>query len=209
MLESVKDLPNADYYITINGLYIYKDNHLVNDIPLDMNEVNQIFKQAIDMKIPVGLMSSDVTLTTDPEHSRVLSVERDIRLPKSLVLDKESKHSFYQGLIFASHEEMENIKFNQDKYRVIRHHEFGVDLVPKDVSKATGINEVVKLLNADLSQCIAFGDSFNDLEMIQHVGLGVAMGNAVDELKAIADYTTLEVHNDGVHHALTELGYIG
>ena len=48
----------------------------------------------------------------------------------------------------------------------------------------------------------AFGDGLNDLEMIQTVGTGVAMGNAVDEAKAVANYETDRIENDGIVKAL-------
>lgn len=54
----------------------------------------------------------------------------------------------------------------------------------------------------DLEKVIAVGDSWNDREMLETAGLGVAMGNAVDSLKAIADYVTLSNNEDGVKHVV-------
>lgn len=54
----------------------------------------------------------------------------------------------------------------------------------------------------DLSEVIAIGDSWNDHEMIEVAGLGVAMGNAVEALKDIADYVTLRNDEDGVRHVV-------
>ena len=51
----------------------------------------------------------------------------------------------------------------------------------------------------------AFGDGLNDLEMIQTVGTGVAMGNAVDELKAVSDLVCDSVHNNGLEKVLNDL----
>lgn len=53
-----------------------------------------------------------------------------------------------------------------------------------------------------LSEVIAIGDSWNDREMLEVAGLGVAMANAVDSLKAIADYVTLSNNEDGVKHVV-------
>ena len=49
---------------------------------------------------------------------------------------------------------------------------------------------------------MAFGDGGNDISMLRHVGIGVAMGNARDEVKAAADYVTASVDEDGVAKAL-------
>ena len=50
-------------------------------------------------------------------------------------------------------------------------------------------------------EIIAFGDAENDLEMLQYAGIGVAMGNANEELKMIADYVTTDVDDDGIWNA--------
>ena len=47
----------------------------------------------------------------------------------------------------------------------------------------------------------AFGDSFNDSEMLEEAGVGIAMGNAKEELKEIADYITSPIDQDGIWNA--------
>lgn len=56
-----------------------------------------------------------------------------------------------------------------------------------------------------LKDTIALGDSLNDMEMIRHAGVGIAMGNAVDALKENADYVTKDIADDGFAHALRQL----
>lgn len=76
------------------------------------------------------------------------------------------------------------------------------DLTLRGVSKAVGISELVKKLNNDIKDTIAFGDGRNDIEMLESVGLGIAMGNAVIEAKASADFVTDRIENDGIVKAL-------
>ena len=54
-------------------------------------------------------------------------------------------------------------------------------------------------------EVIAFGDSFNDIPMIKTAGMGVAMGNAEDELKAAAEMITSDCDSDGIAEALEKL----
>ena len=54
---------------------------------------------------------------------------------------------------------------------------------------------------------MAFGDGFNDLSMLEYAGIGIAMGNAVDEVKAIADFITISNDEDGIAIALEQLLY--
>ena len=69
-------------------------------------------------------------------------------------------------------------------------------------SKATGVTTLAKLLDIPLEQIMAIGDNHNDLEMLQAVGWGVAMGQAPDEVKAVAHAVTASNQEDGVALAI-------
>ena len=80
-----------------------------------------------------------------------------------------------------------------------------IDIFKKGLSKASGISHVSKWMDIPRDRIIAFGDESNDLEMIEYAGIGVAMSNAIDELKSIADeVTTLSNNEDGVAQMLSE-----
>jgi HAD superfamily hydrolase (TIGR01484 family) len=70
-------------------------------------------------------------------------------------------------------------------------HPCNIELNPKGISKASGMEEVCKMLGIHMSEVIAMGDSENDISMIREAGLGVAMGNAQDAVKLIADVVTV------------------
>lgn len=72
------------------------------------------------------------------------------------------------------------------------------DVVLRGVTKATGMQHMLDYLNIDKANCIGVGDSLNDLPMIEFAGLGVAMGNAPEAVKARADVVTDTCQNDGV-----------
>jgi HAD superfamily hydrolase (TIGR01484 family) len=73
-----------------------------------------------------------------------------------------------------------------------------LDLAPADVSKASGLQSVCAHLDVPAQDVLAIGDGRNDVEMLQWAGRGVAMGQAVEEVKAAADAVTATVHDDGV-----------
>ena len=68
----------------------------------------------------------------------------------------------------------------------------------KDVSKGNAIKALCEKLNVSLSEVICFGDSLNDQSMFEVVGCAIAMGNANEELKAIADKITLDNDSNGI-----------
>ncbi len=73
-----------------------------------------------------------------------------------------------------------------------------VDVTHSEATKLHGILEVAKILNIDTKEIIGVGDGYNDFPLLMACGLKVAMGNAVDELKAIADYVAPTVDDDGL-----------
>jgi HAD superfamily hydrolase (TIGR01484 family) len=72
-----------------------------------------------------------------------------------------------------------------------------LDLSPVGVSKASGLQHVCRELGVDAADVLAIGDGRNDIEMLRWVGRGVAMGQAVDEVRAAADHVTATVNEDG------------
>lgn len=78
------------------------------------------------------------------------------------------------------------------------------DINPKDATKFNGVKILSEYFNIDLSEVVAFGDDYNDVEMLKECGVGVAMSNAIDECKAVSDYICDTNDNDGVAKWLEE-----
>ena len=76
------------------------------------------------------------------------------------------------------------------------------DLTSSTADKANGIRAIAEHMGINISETMAFGDGGNDLTMLRAAGVGVAMGNALDEVKAHADYITSSVDEDGITNAL-------
>lgn len=68
--------------------------------------------------------------------------------------------------------------------------------------------EVLKYFDIDKSKAIAFGDGDNDIDMLELVGLGVAMGNGTEKVKKVADFITKKSSDDGIEFALKKHGII-
>lgn len=83
-----------------------------------------------------------------------------------------------------------------------------MDLNVRGVDKSLGIQQVMNYYGLTMAEAMAFGDGGNDLPMVRDAAVGVAMGNACDELKAVADYITSSVDEDGVSRALEHFGLI-
>ena len=79
---------------------------------------------------------------------------------------------------------------------------FYFEITAKDIDKAKALETVFKPLNIKQDEIIAFGDGHNDISIIKYAGIGVAMENAVLDLKEIADEVTLSNNQDGIAESL-------
>ena len=80
-----------------------------------------------------------------------------------------------------------------------------LEVSPANISKASGLVELCDFLKIDLAETVAIGDAPNDKEILQTAGLAVAMGNASDEIKKLADFITLDNDSDGVAAAIEKI----
>ena len=83
-----------------------------------------------------------------------------------------------------------------------------VEMMPRGINKADGIRVLLEHLKLPLSCTYAFGDGPNDLEMLQYVQYGTAMGNAEQNVLMAAGYRTESIWEDGVYRALRRYGLI-
>ena len=76
------------------------------------------------------------------------------------------------------------------------------DITARDTDKGKGLRAVMAWKGLKREETMAFGDGGNDIPIIREAGIGVAMGNANESLKAVADYVTSSVEEDGISQAL-------
>ena len=89
-----------------------------------------------------------------------------------------------------------------ERFSVLRSKPYFLEFTEKGVTKGTTLDHLIKQLGIKREEVIAIGDSYNDQSMIEFAGLGVAMGNAPEDIKAISDYVTTSNMEDGVAHVV-------
>jgi len=82
---------------------------------------------------------------------------------------------------------------------------FYLEVIPRCINKGQGILDICRVLGIDASEVMAFGDAENDIPMLRAAGMGVAMGNAADAVKAAANHITLSNNDDGIAAAIAAL----
>ena len=83
-----------------------------------------------------------------------------------------------------------------------------LEVMPKGTNKGTGLQMICDDAGIDIKDAVAFGDSFNDIYMLEAAGMGIAMGNAEEAVKEAADMVTADCDHDGIAEALVKLGIV-
>ena len=82
------------------------------------------------------------------------------------------------------------------------------DVTAKGDTKQKGIDEIIRHFGIKLEETMSFGDGGNDISMLRHAAIGVAMGQAKEDVKAAADYVTAPIDEDGISKAMKHFGII-
>ena len=84
----------------------------------------------------------------------------------------------------------------------------GGEITAKGINKGTGIRKVLEIYGGSTEDCYGFGDSNNDIEMMQTVKHSIAMGNGAQNIKDMCEYVTDHADEDGIYNALVHYGLI-
>nr|OTO08196.1 hypothetical protein A5880_002466 [Enterococcus sp. 4G2_DIV0659] len=112
------------------------------------------------------------------------------------------KEPIFQCVLLSPKSELDFLSEHLPNCQLTRSNPYTLDIIPAGGSKIVGIQACAEYFEFTLDEVMAFGDSWNDVEMLHGVGIGVAMGNAEDEVKQISDYVTKTNEEDGIYHAL-------
>ncbi|UOO81266.1 Cof-type HAD-IIB family hydrolase [Uruburuella testudinis] len=198
-----------DLLVTINGQYIRYRGEVLEKHPLEREKIAEMCVFLENCQIPYAFVSEQ-TIAVSESLDYVEEAMSKILPEHPIDKDYYRQHEVYQMLAFypPAQDDQVNAEAHRHGYKTVRWHERSVDMLDKQGSKARGISTAVAKLGIDMKDVMAFGDGLNDIEMMQSVGFGVAMGNGHPALKAVADYECPTVEEDGVLNGLKALGVI-
>lgn len=205
------DLIQPSYAITQNGARILKDGQEVLAIPLASAPLIDLFKWISAQGHYFGVNEGAVPCLSAAVPATLVPCKRfDVLIEADA--DAYSGKNIYQGWLFFAEELddtlMPAIRERYPDFDLVRWHPTAVDVLPKAINKWTGCQWVMKQTGFEPQQAVAFGDGLNDMEMLQGVGLGVAMDNGHPELKAVANCIAPALHLDGVATILDTLAAV-
>lgn len=210
-LEGVIARVGLNCFVTINGQLNLFGEQPLSHYPFDPQEVARITAYFDGQGIAVGFAGPDrmaVTRITPTLSAALDPITRNYHVDPAY----HRKSPVYQLVVFYDVSGDGPVAasgvLDGDRYRTVRWADGGVDLLDRRGSKIRGIHDVVRQHGLGLENVMVFGDSLNDIEMLANAGFGVAMGNGHPEAKRHADYIAGNADDDGVFHALLDLGLI-
>ena len=196
-----------DAYLTLNGnLRLDTNRKVYAGTPIDNGEMEILARIFQARKVPFVLIGEqDRYINYVNETVIRTQAETKGTVPS---VGKYKGEKVYQILAFVPEREKEILDNLLDECQITSWNDTGIDIIPREGGKSAGIQKYLEETGITREEIMAFGDGENDIEMLKFAGIGVAMGNASDEVKAAADYVTDTVDKDGIAKALKHFGLI-
>ena len=138
-------------------------------------------------------------ISRDPYGNYLLNIMKGNTMP---VRNNEKYWEASKYTVLIDNTDFESMTEKLSKYyEFLNHGNFAMEIVPKGYSKATSIDFICKYLGISTNDTYAFGDSVNDIQMLDFAKYGVVMGNGTDIAKEHADYVTDSLYDDGIFNA--------
>ena len=209
----INNLDGVEYdgIMSVNGAHCQlNDGTVIFSKPTDRKDVERMIEEQKHSGIAVAYAGNDRAIVAAPkglpkELDDVFTL-LDIKQPELHAPEEALTFQVMQIIAFFNKEQSKHIMGDVLKgCNENRWHPDFADCVAKGTDKAAGIDAVIKYYGYDISETMAFGDGGNDITMLRHAGIGVAMGNANDEVKQSADIVTTTVDEDGIANILNKL----
>lgn len=186
-----------DYEITTDGTLIHRHGEEIYSRNLKTEEANQIIQDLLawdantEIFVATGRQMFWNSMHISESEKRHKAVYHDYRKPLTCPTNK----IVAELPAYEIAEQIANKNLCQlQSYRGENWYAF----MPQDAGKVQAIHELAKILNISLNEIVAFGDDKNDIEMLKICGTGVAVANAIPDVKDIADDVTLSNDENGV-----------
>jgi len=202
-IDNLEDLI-FDGYITSNGSYCYdsKGNIIVQNL-VSKESLNKLALYLEEKPLPCAFETKKGNFINYVDDT-ILSMYKLVNIPVPIIrpVSEIIEYDVLQLCAFIDlQREIELLSILTD-CNGSRWHPSFMDINAKNCCKATGIDVFMTHFGFKLENTMAFGDGGNDISMLKHAAIGVAMSNATDEVKAVADYVTTSVDDDGIIKAL-------
>lgn len=202
MCDEIAEL-GIDTFITANGAYVTHLETCIHKIVLPSETVRMLNKFALQHQHALTYYSDTLKMNEVRNPKVQQALYETLRLKEFPPINTEAHlYETYLLCLFADNVEIEKYKTQFPSIHFKRWHPYIVNVLEEDVSKSVAIKKVLDYFGFTKEEAIAFGDGENDVDMLELVDLGIAMGNANELLKSIANFVTKDSSEDGIEWAL-------
>lgn len=196
-----------DYMVTLNGqLVLDKTGRTIISHPIPV-EAKPRIRYFFENRIYPLMVVEEERIYINFNNMDVKECHKAISTPLPEV-GTYTGSDVYQLISYGRRCDMLKLEAEIPGVRAVWWNSFGIDLIPVDGGKEMGISALLARLGIKKEETISFGDGENDIGMLGCTGIGVAMGNASEAVKAAAGYVTKDIRDDGIEHALMHFGII-
>ncbi|MGL4336680.1 MAG: Cof-type HAD-IIB family hydrolase [Turicibacter sp.] len=209
MVKAAKELRLDEYpgyILSYNGgrIIAVQTNEMIYDDSLTPEICHELYDLSREMNVNIMAYEDEAIVTMDDDE--YIQKEALINaMPINRVADFKQAVTFNSVKCLCTGEpghlaqvELQMKERLGDRISICRSLPFFLEFMPQNINKAYSLQKLLDHVGLDKSQLIACGDGYNDLPMIEFAGLGVAMDNAVDEVKAKANYVTASNDENGI-----------
>ena len=209
----VPSFPGFDFdvFLSYNASYCYTKDEVIFSNPIPKEDVKAIVENASEIHRPVFLagVEGGGANGCDKDLADYFAIAKSkVNVLDNFDFEKLMDKKVYQMMVGCYKEEYADILRDVDGARITAWWTRAADITPANGNKGVGVRKILDYYHLDKENAIAFGDGTNDIEMLEAVGTGVAMGNATDDVKAVADAICGHVAEDGIYHYCKEQGLI-
>lgn len=198
-----------DAFVTYNGAYCYDKKEVIFRNTIPKEEVKKILYNAaaINRAISVATVNRVAVNGEDEDLIEYFSFGK-MKIDPCENFEELARGEVYQLAMGCCPEEYDAVMKGVTHAKIVAWWDRAVDIIPATGGKGLGVEKVLEHYHLSKEQAIAFGDGENDIEMLQAVGLGVAMGNSSNQVKEAADYVCECVEDDGIYYYCLNHGLI-
>jgi Cof subfamily protein (haloacid dehalogenase superfamily) len=205
----ILDIVHPDGIVMMNGAASAVGDLVIYKYPIPNEVVNAMIKFSYRLKFGLTLIEEKeghINMIDD----RVIDAHAKYgtRFPQPRKFPIPYDRTVYQMIAFCDEFDESLFLPHLQNCKAARWDEYAVDIMLKDSDKAKGIMAVLEYYGWKQENAMSLGDALNDTEMLLFTGTSVAMGNGLPEVKAIADYVTTDIDEDGWRNAMVHYGLI-
>lgn len=190
-----------DAFSAFNGCLCYTERETICSVPLSSGDIQTILENAAAIGRPVSVAVRNRLVANGwdrdlADYYRLAGMELTVAEDFEDVFHED----VYQIMLGCQKSDYDAIIQGTTNAKLAVSWDRAVDVIPVSGGKGNAVAKILEYYGLSPVQALAFGDSFNDMDMLQAVGTGVAMGNAAVPLKEIADDICGSVSEDGIYH---------